>query len=92
MAQGQTVRAIGKGDPKYAFDTDFWGRPVSRKQAPDLGAFAFDPFLTTEAARDNWEWGGPTWCTVEPPDFCACPARHGSCERLRILLLKGDFP
>jgi hypothetical protein len=46
--------AIGKGTPEYAQPTDFWGRPVPRGKAPDLGAFAFVPSLATEKARTGW--------------------------------------
>jgi len=46
--------AIRKGTAKYAPPTDFWGRPVPQGQAPDVGAFAFEPLLATEQARIGW--------------------------------------
>lgn len=49
--------AIGKGSPEYAPGMDFWGRPRSKDQAPDLGAFPFLPFLITDQARAVLEYG-----------------------------------
>lgn len=49
--------AIGKGSPEHAPDMDFWGRPRSKDQAPDLGAFPFSPFLITDQARAVLEYG-----------------------------------
>ena len=46
--------AIGKGTPEHAPATDFWGRPLPRGKAPDLGAFAFVPSLAAEKARVGW--------------------------------------
>ncbi len=49
--------AVGKGNPKYAPATDFWGRPASKDKAPDLGAFAFVPALVDPKARADWYFG-----------------------------------
>jgi len=46
--------AIGKGASGHAPATDFWGRPLPKNRAPDLGAFAFVPFLATKQARARW--------------------------------------
>ena len=46
--------AIGRGTPEYAPATDFWGRPLPRGKAPDLGAFVFVPCLAVEEARIGW--------------------------------------
>jgi hypothetical protein len=46
--------AIGKGSPEYALPTDFWGRPVAKGAASDLGAFAFVPSLLEPEARAGW--------------------------------------
>jgi parallel beta-helix repeat protein len=63
--------AIGKGDPKYA--SDFWGRPVSNKKATDIGAFAYDPLLTTQS--DGWEYGWPYKFYETVPDFWTFPSK-----------------
>ena len=49
--------AIGKGSPEHAPGMDFWGRPRSKDQAPDLGALPFLPALTAEQAGAVLEYG-----------------------------------
>lgn len=68
--------AVGKGDPAYALETDFWGRPAARGRAPDLGAFAFDPFLASEEAHRAWKAGWPYAYGAAPaPDFWSFPGK-----------------
>ena len=55
---GPESPAIGKGTPEHAQASDFWGRPLPRDKAPDLGAFAFVPTLTTDQVRTGW-YGWP---------------------------------
>jgi parallel beta-helix repeat protein len=49
--------AIGKGSSQHAPAADFWGRPRPQDRAPDMGAFAFEPLLTGEEARADWDHG-----------------------------------
>jgi len=49
--------AIGKGSPEHAPGMDFWGRPRSKDQAPDLGALPFLPALTADQADAVLEYG-----------------------------------
>jgi len=49
--------AIGKGLSQYAPKTDFWGHPRAQDKAPDLGAFTFEPVLTREQVRADWDHG-----------------------------------
>jgi parallel beta-helix repeat protein len=74
--------AIGRGTLQDAPRTDFWGRPLPRDRAPDLGAFPFVPFLATDQARAGWYSG---WAyrfspgqAQEMPDFWAVPVPEGS--------------
>jgi len=50
--------AIGRGTPEYAPLSDFWGLPLPRGKAPDLGAFAFVASLATDKTRIGW-YGWP---------------------------------
>jgi len=62
--------AIGRGSAEHAPAADFWGRRRADGKAADMGALAFDPGLTSERLREDWEgWayhrhGRP----IEPPD------------------------
>lgn len=49
--------AIGRASPHYAPTTDFWGRPRPQDRAPDVGALAFEPLLTGEEVRADWDHG-----------------------------------
>ncbi len=49
--------AIGKGSSEHAPDIDFWGRPRSKDQAPDLGALPFLSTLTADRAGAVLEYG-----------------------------------
>lgn len=49
--------AIGKAFPQHAPATDFWGRPCPQDRAPDVGALAFEPLLTGEEVRADWDHG-----------------------------------
>ncbi len=56
---GPDSPAIGKGSSQHAPAEDFWGRPLPKDKAPDLGAFTFVPSLVTEQARAGWDYGWP---------------------------------
>jgi hypothetical protein len=49
--------AIGKGSAEYAPRSDFWGRPIPKDSACDLGAFAFVPSLLDPQSRTTWRYG-----------------------------------
>ena len=49
--------AIKKGSLQHAPAVDFWGRPRPEDQLPDLGAFAFVPFLAAPETRSSWDYG-----------------------------------
>jgi parallel beta-helix repeat protein len=71
--------AIGRGSAKYAPSVDFWGRDRSESQPTDLGALPFVPFLATEQARDDWDYG---WAYHRHgagimPDFWKIPSTSG---------------
>lgn len=69
--------AIGKGALEWALPTDFWGRKRPESQPPDLGAFAYSLYLTTEAARSDWHFQWPYRYAEGPgydvPDFWKPP-------------------
>jgi len=48
--------AVGKGSPRHAPATDFWGRSRPKDKNPDLGAFAFEPALTRDQVRAGWDF------------------------------------
>ena len=84
VAQGRGVYwlqpgspAIGKGAAEHAPPTDFWGQPRPKDRPPDLGAFAFVPWLATEQARADWYFGWAYRRTPggdhEIPDLWALP-------------------
>ena len=54
---GKDSAAIGKANPQFASETDFWGRPVDRNKPLDVGAFAFDSRLLEPATRAGWYFG-----------------------------------
>jgi hypothetical protein len=65
--------AIGKGNPQDALSTDFWGRPVPKDKAPDLGAFTFVPSLL-DSSQPGWAYGHfPTGKGTEMPDLWVLP-------------------
>ncbi len=70
--------AIGKGSAQYAPAKDFWGRPIAKERAPDLGCFPFVPELATEQFRASWRSGWPYRFSRDPgneiPDLWALPA------------------
>ncbi len=49
--------AIGKASSQHAPATDFWGRRRPQDRAPDVGALAFEPLLTGEEVRADWDHG-----------------------------------
>ncbi len=51
--------AIGKGAAQYAPASDFWGRPLSKERALDLGCFLYVPGLAAEKLRASWRSGWP---------------------------------
>src|SRR5439155_7342587 len=74
--------AIGKNTLQDTPPTDFWGRPLSRDRAPDLGAFPFVPFLATEPARAGWYSGWAYRFSPSPehevPDLWGAPVPERS--------------
>jgi len=70
--------AIGKGAAQYAPANDFWGRPIGRERAPDLGGFPFVRGLAAEQFRASWRSGWPYRFSPdagdEIPDLWRLPA------------------
>ena len=75
--------------------TDFWGRPLPRGKAPDLGAFAFVPSLATEKARIGW-YGWPYRFApqgeMELPDPWAPPQDASGIKQASDEHLGGWYP
>jgi hypothetical protein len=70
--------ALGAGTSDDAPETDFWGRPLPRDTAPDLGAFAFVPSLAAGYHRQWGESGWPYEFRDPMPDLWAPPVGQSS--------------
>jgi pectate disaccharide-lyase len=60
-----TSPAIAKGTADTAAHADFWSHPAPAGTAPDLGAFAYTPWLLDPKSRTSWIHG---WPYGYPPD------------------------
>lgn len=69
-----TATARNAGSPNHATRRDFWGRRRSDDSTPDLGAFDYVPFLTTDAARAGWSDG---WAYRRSPPVAPLSAGQG---------------
>jgi hypothetical protein len=76
--------AIGKGTPEHALLADFWSRPASKDKTPDLGAFAYVPFLAEAKSRatwlNNWGYGYHPKRMAQVPDFWQLPGEGAGGE------------
>jgi hypothetical protein len=78
--------ALGKGAIEHMSNSDFWGRPMPRDKSPDLGAFAFVPWLLNPKSRatwfHDWAYGYQPHELADMPDVWVFPGEAAGSEKI----------